>query len=165
MNLRSEAGTGMLELLTILEHAALYLSLPVISIWSLVRGSPETKFGIWVTMSEYYFANLLKYVFHTHDHSLLMNIYGFSVDLVILAVIVRGGKSAFLMVVAASMILTWIAAFLSRLHAQALFWSAMTTSEFFTWVGQSCFALALLSDDRYPNAHWREVAKLARFWK
>lgn len=155
----------MLEFLTLVEHAALYLSLPVICIWSLVRGAPETKFAIWGIMFQYYVANFLKYVFHFPDNSISMRSISFMIDLITILIIIKSAKSLFLLIFAASVTLTWIATATIMLNGGELFWSSMFTSEFFTWLGTSCFALALVSDDRFPNAHWRDVAKLARFWR
>lgn len=87
------------------------------------------------------------------------------IDLITILIIIKSAKSLFLLIFAASVTLTWIATATIMLNGGELFWSSMFTSEFFTWLGTSCFALALVSDDRFPNAHWRDVAKLARFWR
>lgn len=155
----------MLEFLTLIEHAALYLSLPVICIWSLVRGAPETKFAIWGIMFQYYVGNFLKYVFHLPDNTITMRSISFIIDIITIIIVIRGAKNVFLLIFAASVTLTWIATATTVLNRGAFFWSSMFTSEFFTWLGTSCFALALVSDDRFPNAHWRDVAKLAKFWR
>ena len=155
----------MLELLTLIEHAALYLSLPVLCIWSLVRGSPETKFVIWGVMAQFYFANFLKHIFQMEDGSAIMRTFSAILDLATFAIVVRNGRSIFLLIFVSSVTLTWISTAITMIDGGELFWSAMVTSELFTWVSHSCFALALLSDDRFPNAHWRDVLKLARFWR
>jgi hypothetical protein len=77
----------------------------------------------------------------------------------------RNGKNIFLLIFESSVALTWISTAITMIDGGELFWSAMVTSEFFTWLAHSSFALALLSDDRFPNAHWRDVVKLARFWR
>jgi len=84
----------MLEFLTLIEHAALYLSLPVLCIWSLVRGGPETKFAIWGIMSEYYFANFLKHALHLPDSNFPIIFYSITVELLTAIVIVRSAKSS-----------------------------------------------------------------------
>lgn len=155
----------MLELLTLIEHAALYLSLPVICIWSLVRGAPETKFAIWGILSEYYFANFLKYALNIADNSMAIYTYTVTIEILTAIVVIKSGKNAFLLIFESCIALSWIAILIGKVNGGSTFWSSMATSEFFTWVGHSCFALALLSDDRFPNAHWRDVLKLARFWR
>jgi hypothetical protein len=155
----------MLEFLTLVEHAALYLSLPVLCIWSLVRGAPETKFAIWGIMSEYYLANFLKHALHLPDGNAYIVFYSIMVESVTAIVVIKSVKSVFLLIFESCIVLSWLVVVLGKMGIGGSFWSAMATSEFFTWVGHSCFALALVSDDRFPNAHWRDVAKLARFWR
>lgn len=155
----------MLEILKFFEHIAIYLSLPVICIWSLVVGRSETKLAIWGVISQYYMANLLKYCFKVIDYSIFMQGYSIFIDSITFIVIMKHSRNVFLLLYVSGQLVTWVISLLLYMNLRQIFDTSMFSSEIFVLFSFMSFMLALHSDRKFPNAHWRDVARLVRFWR